>query len=134
MRRPGKLGSRRGLLLLEAVLSAVVIAVGLSLVTRALGGQLGAVRRVEEVETTLGLARSTLLECEALASAGLPLKGERGVFDAPWTGYRWRMRVASRRDGERASLAEATVTAERDGPPAFATSLDAVWPSTWVPQ
>ena len=65
MKPPAKRASRRGLLLVEAVLSAVVIGVGLSFITRGLASQLRALRSVEEYDTLLSLARSTLQELEA---------------------------------------------------------------------
>ena len=62
MGRPAKSSSRRGLLLVEAVLAAVVIAVGLVFISRGLAGQLRALRTVEEYDTLLSLGHGKLLE------------------------------------------------------------------------
>ena len=137
MQRPDRLASSQGFLLLEAVLSAVVIGLGLSLITRALGGQLGAVRRVEEAETTLTLARGKLLEWEALQLAGLRPAGEAGSFEPPWDAYDWQLQFApsaATGDGSGSLLVRAVMTTARREPPGFATSLSAVWPSTWAQQ
>ena len=136
MRRPARLGSRRGLLLLEAVLSAVVIAVGLVFINRALGGQLGALRRIEEADATLALARGTLLEWESLRLAGLPPADREGAFDDPFAGYRWRLSTEPRADVTKAdgtvAAADAAMTVERERPPASSTTLTAVWPIEWA--
>ena len=135
MRRQDKLGSRQGLLLVEAVLSAVVIATGLVFISRALGGQLGALRRLEEADATLALARGKLLELESLRAAGVASAARKGTFDRPAADYGWALETGLRadvtqEDGSPAA-AEASVTVTRDGPPASAV-LTALWPSSWA--
>ncbi|OGX28665.1 MAG: hypothetical protein A3B78_01000 [Omnitrophica WOR_2 bacterium RIFCSPHIGHO2_02_FULL_67_20] len=136
MRRPARLGSRRGLLLLEAVLSAVVVVVGLVFITRALGGQLGALRRIEEADATLALARGKLLEWESRRLAGLPPADREGAFDEPFAGYRWVLSAEPRADVTKTdgspAAADATLTVERESPPASSTTLTAVWPANWT--
>ena len=136
MRRQDRLGSRRGLLLVEAVLSAVVIATGLVFISRALGGQLGALRRIEEADATLTLARGKLLELESLHATGAAPTTRQGTFDSPSADYRWALEAepradVTRQDGSPAA-AEASVTVERDNPPASAAALTAVWPASWA--
>jgi hypothetical protein len=136
MRRPARLGSRRGLLLVEAVLSAVVIAAGLVFINRALGGQLAALRRVEETDAALALARGKLLELESLRLAGTAPSTVTGEFDEPFAGYRWALSTGVRpdlvKDDGTSLAADASVTVEREGPPASAATLTAVWPSAWA--
>lgn len=137
MRRQDRLGSRRGLLLVEAVLSAVVIATGLVFVSRALGGQLAALRRIEETDAMLTLARGKLLELESLHLAGSPPAAREGPFDEPSADYRWALDTelradAAQKDGSPAA-AEAALTVGRGDPPAAAAvTLTAVWPSAWA--
>ena len=136
MRRPARLGSRRGLLLLEAVLSAVVIVTGLVFINRALGGQLGALRRIEEADATLALARGTLLEWESLRLAGSPPADREGVFEDPFAGYRWALSTEPRADVTKAdgspAAVDAAITVERESPPASSTTLTAMWPAAWA--
>ncbi len=91
MKRPGRRASQQGLLLVEAVLSAVVIAVGLVFISRSLGGQLRALSTVEAYDTLLLLAQSKLAELEGwgLKQQPIPSQQLRGSFGEPYGGYRW---------------------------------------------
>jgi hypothetical protein len=136
MQQQRKLESRRGLLLVEAVLSAVVITLGLVFINRAMGGQLGAVRRIEHADETASLARRSLLEFEALCLAGPPPAAREGTFDEPADAYRWAMSAEPRadlvrEDGTPEALTVA-VRVERDAPGSSAI-VTALWPAAWVP-
>ena len=138
MRRRVRPASRRGLLLVEAVLSAVVIAVGLVFISRALASPLKALRTVEEYDTLLMLAPTQLLEWEAKRSTPAVLQG---AFQKPYEDYRWTLK-ATPRDGPNDLKAQngtpltstVTFTVQRGDRPGSAVRLQAVWPSEWIPQ
>ncbi len=138
MRRRDRRGSQRGLLLVEAVLSAVVIAVGLVFISRALGGQLGAIHRLEASDARLALVRSKLLEWESLCLAGLPLQDRAGAFPEPFADYRWVLGTTPRADVTKkdgtVAAAAASITVERAEQPGSSLTLTAIWPDTWAPQ
>lgn len=136
MMRRARCDSRRGLLLVEAVLSAVVIAVGLTFISRGLGGQLRAIRTVEEQQVLLALAHGKLLALEAELASGRPLPAElAGTFEEPYAAYRWQAAVAAREDladpDGNPLASDVTVTVERDQP-AASLRLGAVWPREWT--
>ena len=129
---------RQGLLLVEAVLAAGVIATGLVLVSRALGGQLSAIGRVEERDVALALARSKLAELEAARLAGLPASaGERSAsFDQPYEAYEWSLRTEPRADltaPDGAPLTvQATLAVRRKSAGAALASVVFLWPAAWA--
>ena len=129
---------RQGLLLVEAMLAAGVIATGLVLVSRALGGQLSAIGRVEERDAALALGRSKLAELEAARLAGLaPSDDDRGgTFAEPFQDYAWSLRIDPRQDltaSDGSPLAvQAVVTVRRSPADAALASLTAVWPAAWA--
>lgn len=142
MERPATLSSRRGLLLVEAVLSAVIIAAGLAFISRGLGSQLQALHRVEDYDTLLTLAHNKLLELE-----GEQLGGPRrpsslsGTFSAPYQEYRWAVTAETRQGPddlmdheERPLTSDVTLLVSRSGTTSAALQLHAVWPSEWLSQ
>lgn len=136
MRRAGRRW-QQGLLLIEAVLAAGVIATGLVLVSRALGGQLSAIGRVEERDAALALGRSKLAELEASRLAGLPDSGDRsGAFDEPFQEYEWSLQLESRGDltaPDGSPLAvQASLTVRRNRAGAALASLVSLWPADWA--
>ena len=137
MKRPAKSVSRRGVLLVEAVLSAVVIAVGLVFISRGLASQLRALQTIEEYDVLLSLARGKLLELEAERVSKLPLaSGSAGIFEPPHQAYRWTLSATPHegwtdRDGE-PMVSDVALTVQRVRPPASAVTLRAVWLSEWV--
>ena len=129
---------RQGLLLIEAVLAAGVIATGLVLVSRALGGQASVIGRVDERDAALVLGRSKLAELEAARLAGLPASDDDrgGTFEEPFQDYAWSLQVHPRDDlvtPDGSPLAvQATVTITRSPAQTALASLTAVWPADWV--
>ena len=131
--------SRQGLLLVEAVLAAVVIAVGLVFISRSLSSQLKALRSVEEYDTLASLAQGKLRELEAkLLARSLGEQDRQGVFEAPYAGYRWavsaRVREEPRDPTGDPLMKDVMLSVERAEPPPFAFQLTAVWPASWVPE
>jgi len=130
--------SRQGLLLVEASLSAAVIAVGLVLVSRSLAGPLQALRTIEERETLRSLARERLLELQTRAASGGPLPAQmQGAFEAPDEGYAWSLRTrpaaeTAGADGEPA-VTEVLVTVKRQAGGSSAVSLAGLWSTDRVP-
>ena len=137
MRRQDSPGSQRGLLLVEAVLCAVVIGVGLSLITQGLSSQLRALKGVEDYDALAALGRSKLLEWEADRLSRPPAADEppAGEFAAPYQGYRWLVKARKRvePDTGTTTTSEVTLTLARRDAPSTALDLTAVWPSDWVP-
>ena len=129
-------GSRQGLLLVEAVLAAVVIAVGLVFISRGLSSQLKAVQAIDEQQTLLALAHETLLGLESRLAAGQTLAPRlEGGFEAPDESYRWSVTVEPRSDQTDALgtplAGDVFVTVQGERSPA-AVTLGAVWPKEWL--
>ena len=134
MSRPARWSSQRGLLLVEAGLCAVVVALGLVFVSRGLANQLAALRVVDERETLLALAQGQLAELEAQRLAGMPLDAasRSGTFNAA---AEWSLAATPRDDLDvdddgRPLFSEVTLTVRRAR---ASVSLSAIWPTAWVP-
>lgn len=124
MRRQAERCSQQGLLLVEAVLASIVMTVGLVLISRGLGGQLQALRRLETQQATLADAQRQLAEWEALGMfAPKPL----AATSVP--GVRWSAGEPVSRDmgGTPTAIAQ-PVTVMVAG-----IRLTTIWPTTWVP-
>ncbi len=123
----------RGLLLIEAILAAVVIAVGLVFVSRGLSSQLEALRTVEDYDTLMTLARSRLLTLEAERTAGR-VTGHLNAseFDAPYQHYHWAITTQSL--GADTLYREVILTVRRSDGPSSVVQLSEVWPTEWVPE
>ena len=130
LRRP-----ERGVLLVEAVLSAVVIAVGLSFITRALGGQLKALQGIEEYTVLAELAQQAMRTHEAQVQAGqLPRGLREGTFGEPYAAYEWTLSAAALNDPDLAvPVSRVTLSVRRSDHPASRFSVQAVWPTSLVP-
>lgn len=140
MARQDNQRSQRGLLLVEAILSAVVIGVGLVFVTRGLASHLKALRAVEEYDTLLSLAQTKLLELEAerqFRATSTPQS--EGEFDTsqqtrPCPAPRWKV-AAKQQEAEETKTAPSEITlrvwcGER---PSTSITVSAVWPTELVP-
>ena len=128
---------RRGILLVEAAISAVVIGVGLVLVSRGLATQLRAVERLEAYETLTALADTRLrsLEAERLFGIEAPTQAAEGIFEAPHEAYHWRLHAVPRDHlGTAPEISEVTLRVWSTGPGSPEMSLRALWPRTWVPE
>ena len=139
MKPPAVWRSQQGLLLVEAVLSAVIIAVGLVFISRGLSSQLNAIRTIQEHHTLLSLAQGKLVELESEASSGRPLPTTlSGGFDEPYGEYRWSAATAARDEFKdqvgRSLLSDVLVTVAHDRPPAASVQLGAIWLKDWLPQ
>jgi hypothetical protein len=127
------------------VLSAVVIATGLALISRGLGNQLKAIRTVQEYEGLLAFARGKLLtlEAERLSSAAPTPAPQRGAFQSrdgagAAVTYRWEMKVTPLPDlgeeNDSAIFSGVTLTVTREGVArAPLVALSAIWTTAWVP-
>ena len=142
MGRPVKSSSSQGLLLIEAVLAAVVIATGLVFISRGLSGQLRALRTTEEYDVLRSLANGKLVELEgdrlARASRSAPTDG---MFPDPYADYHWALRATPRqgkadlKDKDNVPLtSDIALTVTRQRAPSSSVTLRAIWPTAWVPQ
>ncbi len=128
---------RRGFLLVEALLTIVVIAIGLVLISQSLAGNLKAVSRIQQYHRLLRLAQSTLDQLEAEAQQFRGLARHAGVFDAPDNQYRWNVTidpVQSRDipDEILPSVLAVTLTVTRSDIAAPFVRLNTVWPADWL--
>lgn len=134
MRRPGSRRSQRGALIVEAVLAAVVIAVGLAAVTQALGGQLRALRTVKDAVALSALAQATLLEMEASVQDGeTPPRPAEGTFAAPHDAFSWRLAAEPLEADAGVELSRVTLSVRQAPPSGGAVTLTALWPADLVP-
>lgn len=132
--------SQQGFLLVEAILSAVVIGVGLVFISRGLAGQLKALQAVEEYDALLSLAQAKLVELEAErllhAASASPTEG---TFEASQQTLRcqaphWKI-AAEQREGEETDSPPSDITLTvwcKEGSSASLT-LSAIWPTELVP-
>ena len=131
-------GASQGVLLIEAVLAATVIAVGLVFISRGLASQLRTIRTVEEYQTLLSLAQGRLVEWEGELLVGRPLPpGLAGQFDEPYQAYQWSIATEARDDlpdqDGRPLAGQLVLTVQRNTPPATTVTLWTVWPLEWFP-
>ena len=138
MLRLARWRSQQGLLLLEAILSAVVIAVGLVMISRAIGSQLNVVRRMEAYDTLLVLADNKLQELDAahLMADQAPKEDRTGEFTAK--PYAWEISAINREDldpEKKLEIAEIRVKVRRGSAAnAESVTLTELWPRSWVPE
>ena len=134
MKRPDRLASQRALLLVEAVLSAVVIAVGLVFISRGLGGQLRTLEAVESRDRLLPLAQSKLSELEGwgFKQQAVPPEQLSGEFAEPNRGYHWELKASARAVPEGSpALSNVRLSVHSENNPERQVALEAVWPSAW---
>ena len=125
----------RGLLLLEAVLSAVVIAVGLVLITRAFSTHLNALQSVQDYTILQQAAQKLLVELERGLEAGVsPELASAGTCEAPYAGYQWVLSAQPMDDAETAVPVSAiTLSVRRAQGRSRVVSVRTVWPTALVP-
>lgn len=125
--------SQRGLLLVEAILSAIIVAVGLVFVSRALSSELKALQVVEESAAVSSLASNMLREMDGLVQSGqAPATKREGTFDSPNAGYRWALAAQDTGEPEpRYGIVRLTIRRVRDD--AVVTVMRALWPMAFVP-
>jgi len=135
MRPPATWRSQRGLLLVEAILSAIVVAVGLVYVSRALSSELKALQVVEESTAVSSVASNMLCEMDGLVQSGrAPVAMREGTFDPPNAGYRWVLSARPLDTGEpepRYGMVRLTIRRVRDD--AVVAVMRALWPIAFVP-
>jgi len=123
-------------LLVEAMLTAVVIAVGLVFIGRGIGESLKALARFEERAHLVRLAEGLLGELETQAQHVPPLQATTGRLGAPDGAYAWTVATESvdlEPDGiAMDSLTAVTLTVQREADNAPAVRLQTVWPTSWL--
>ncbi len=136
MAQPAKWRSQQGLLLVEAVLAAVVIAVGLVFVTRGFSSHVRALGAIEAYDTLVPLARGKLVELEAsrLYTPDVSSDDPAGTFAAPYAAYEWKVSAALREEpGGESPTSVVAVRVWRTAPPSRQVRLSTVWPTDEVP-
>ena len=137
---PAKLRSKKAYLLAEALLSVLLITVGLVGITRGLSSQLRAFDAMQEQNHLLSLAQTFLRRLEILNVNGVlaqEITETSGVFDKPDDAYQWSIdaEMIEATQGEPTPLARVNVRVQRAtaaGETRKAT-LSAVWPAERVP-
>ena len=129
--------SWQGFLLVEAVLSAVVIAVGLIFISRGMGSQLRALQALEARDTLLALAQEKFAEVEGHRLSGDARPGQAGgIFEPPADGYTWTFRASPRQDlldqAGAPTASDVTLTVASQAHPASSVRLATIWPNDWV--
>ena len=135
MAQPAKCCSQRGLLLVEAVICAVIIAVGLVAISRGLSSQLKALQSVGDYAVMTRLAHEMLTELERSLQVGQPPQRTRaGTFEPPDAVYAWSLEARVPEDQTTAvPVTVVTLSVRRADGTSSAVSLRAVWPSDRVP-
>jgi len=125
----------QGLLLIEAALSAVVIAVGLVLITRALSTPLNVLQSVQEYAALQQVAQKLLVELErGLESGILPDRARTGLCEAPDAGYQWVLSAQPLDETETAvPVSAVTLSVSRAQERSRIVSVRSVWPTALVP-
>ena len=128
--------TRRGFLLVEALLALVVIATGLVFISRALSANLAAVTHLQRTARVLRLAASALRAREIDAQQFGASDGSTGAFDPPDEAYRWSLALQAapvpldEQVSVTMSSVTLTVTAAGDDRPL--ARLHTLWPAEWV--
>ena len=135
-RRPTSRCNRRAFLLVEATLTAAVIAIGLVAVTRGMSASLTTLTRLQQYDHLLRLAESKLHELEVLAPQGQAIQAQEQSFDAPDQAYRWTVRVRPV-SLQSAGVPDDTVRAvdlmaSAADHPTPVVALHVLWPKEWV--
>lgn len=124
---------RRGVLLVEAMLSAVIIGTGLVFISRGLSTQLKALRTVEEYDRGIALARAIMMELEAERTSGHILLDRplQGGFGAPYELYQWMLAIGPKTD-EQDTVRQLTLTVQRSDGLAPPVVIRMIWPKTFL--
>ncbi|MBI3088237.1 MAG: hypothetical protein HYY91_05060 [Candidatus Omnitrophica bacterium] len=126
----------KAFLLVEAVVTGVVMATGVAMVSRSLTTPLHALRRLQERDTLLRLADSALAALESRAMFDPPLAVRHGVLEPPHERYEWTLRIAGESDGAARGLPEdcraVALMLREIAPPASGVTLTSLWPREWV--
>lgn len=139
MKRPAASSWQRGLLLVEAALAAVSIAVGLVFLTRGLSSQLRAIQRLKEQDGLQAAAHTLLAELEGSRLFGHTGPQESdGTVEAGSSTYGWVLTAApceALRDAQDNPLAaEVTVALQPAGRPGPSLGFWSIWPIEWTAQ
>ncbi len=124
--------SRRGLLLIEAIIASIVLTVGLVGITVGLSNQLKAIRVVEDQNTLLMLARTKLNELEAgLISNQIPEDIGPEDFAEPYEDFSWQVDIGTI-DAEQVFGMDVSVVHIRVQGEKSSLTVDAYWPTEFI--
>lgn len=129
----------QGFLLVEAVLSAVIISVGLVWVTRGFSSQLRAIQTIDASTELKNIAAQILLEVEGdLRESRSPQRLQKGVLELSGHSYAWIFTLQPHPDDPAIKRVILSVNSQQDSSALAASSissirLQALWPSDWIP-
>jgi len=123
-------------LLIEATLTVLLVAVGLTVISQAVASNLKALSRIQEINLLLRLAESMLNELETVVQHGHPVSQCTGTFDHPNNSYQWTLSSGPIRLQAGATplddVRSVTLTISRINASAPAVRLNTIWPSEWI--
>ena len=127
-----RMRNRRAFLLVEATLTAVVIAVGLVFISRGLSESLRIVSRLQESDRLLRIAESTLSELE-IRDQHQPLATSQGSCEPPDDQYQWSLAISpvQSTDPSLQTFRAVILTVHRADLPTPAAQLSVLWPGKW---
>ena len=122
---------KKGLLIVEAILATVVIAVGLSWTLRSLSNQLKALRTIDSSSTFIRVADAIFMEVESDVREGRSsrLAAEGVVEDSPIF-YRWSFATQPTADSD---ITQVVLTVSSAQGHLASRTLRELWPSSWIP-
>ena len=127
---------QRAFLLVEATLTAAVLAVGLVFIGRALGSSLKALSRLQTSARLLHLAQAKLGELELQAQQMGPLASKDGAFDSPNDAYGWSVAAVPSDDEfdglPKGSICLITLAVAKADQSREKIRLQTRWPSSWI--
>ena len=128
---------REAFLLVEAIMTIVVIAVGLVFITQGLGGSLKALAALTRYDRLLRLAESQLDQLQAEVQQFHLLASREGEFETPDQDYRWSVSLAPVQsedmpESTAAVMCSVTVTVSHAADPSPAVRIQSLWPASWV--
>ena len=123
---------RQGVLLLEATLTTVVIAVGLVFISRGMGASLKALSALQQYDRLLRLAESQLNVLQGQAQAGASVVAPRGTFEGADQDIEWELALENVQSNEIPqamwpAVCEATVSVHPAHTPAPVVRLAMLW-------
>lgn len=131
-------GGRQAFLLVEATLTAVVIAGGLVLITRGIGGSLRAVSTLQQYDRLLSVAEALWNTLETEARQGEAMSPRDGTVEEAGTRYHWRLEIQPAEFPSEEALAEdfrtVALLVNREGARSPVVRLTTLWPQDWVAQ
>lgn len=130
-----RLWQRHAFLLVEATLTAIVIAGGLVFISRGIAGSLKALSTIQQYDRLLQLAESTFNELETQAQQFHISLPREGTYDPPNSGYRWKLAGRPFEGGPddlAGTFQVITLTVSRGDTNVPLMCFTTLWPTEWI--